>query len=160
RGVRGAGAGGPERVGPDAGHAAHRLAAGGEERAMNISTRERDEAEAVLQQLAAVAGSEQPATTDRAAPLPPRPGAPPASSAQSFRDLVEALPDAVVVTDRAGTIVLVNRQTEVLFGYGRDELLGQMIEILIPGRFRDQHVSLRHGYFAQPTVRPMGARKP
>src|SRR5688572_24130160 len=75
-----------------------------------------------------------PSTLDGPAPvpLPPRSAAPPAWSEQSFRELVEVLPDAVVVIDAAGSITLVNRQAERLFGYTRDELLGEVIEILVP----------------------------
>lgn len=71
--------------------------------------------------------------------------------------LIEAAPDAMVVADEHGTIRLVNRQTETLFGYTRDELLGQPIEILLPDRSRDHHPNLRGEYFKKPTVRPMGA---
>jgi PAS domain S-box-containing protein len=129
---------------------------------MNVSKQEVAEAEAALQQLAAAGWPDLsgPLEDGPAAPLPPRREALPSWSAQSFRDLVEALPDAVVVIDRAGTIVLVNRQTEALFGYVRGELLGQAVEVLVPGRFRDRHVGDRRGYFEQPVVRPMGARKP
>ena len=55
-----------------------------------------------------------------------------------------------------GQIVLVNSQTEKLFGYRREALLGQPLEILIPARFRDQHQGHRTGYFVDPRVRPMG----
>jgi PAS domain S-box-containing protein len=61
------------------------------------------------------------------------------------------------VTDRAGTIVLTNARTEELFGYRREELLGQPVEILIPERFRAGHVAHRAAFAASPRVRPMGA---
>jgi PAS domain S-box-containing protein len=77
-----------------------------------------------------------------------------------FRGLLESAPDAIVSVDRAGTIVLVNSQTEHLFGYGRDELLGQPIEILVPERFRAVHVGQRNAYIAAPRTRPMGAGLP
>ncbi|MBI4463538.1 MAG: PAS domain S-box protein [Acidobacteria bacterium] len=74
-----------------------------------------------------------------------------------FRELVELAPDAMVVADQEGTIVLVNMQTEKMFGYRRQELLGQPVEVLVPERFRGQHVAHRHNYSAAPRVRPMCA---
>ncbi len=76
----------------------------------------------------------------------------------TFEGLLESAPDAMVIIERSGSIVLVNSRTEELFGYTRSELIGQKIEILLPERFRGPHVRQRDGYFSRPTVRPMGAR--
>ena len=74
-----------------------------------------------------------------------------------FRDIVEAAPNAIVLVESHGKIVLVNAQTEKLFGYPRRELIGKPIEILVPERFRAAHPAYRTGFFAQPSVRNMGA---
>ncbi len=76
---------------------------------------------------------------------------------RKFEALLESAPDAMVIVDHAAIIVLVNSQTERLFGFSRNELLGQNIEALIPGRFRGKHVGHRDGYMTDPRVRPMGA---
>ncbi|MEX1126045.1 MAG: ATP-binding protein, partial [Acidimicrobiia bacterium] len=74
-----------------------------------------------------------------------------------YQSLLEFAPVALVVVDGAGTIVRINRQAEGLFGYPRDEALGQKVELLIPERFREGHPGLREGFFKDPSVRPMGA---
>ena len=78
-------------------------------------------------------------------------------SEQRFRLVVEAAPNAVVMIDRAGKIVMVNTQAERVFGYSRAELEGQPVEMLVPERFRGHHPALRETFFADPRPRPMGA---
>jgi len=74
-----------------------------------------------------------------------------------FNGFLESAPDAVVITDQDGRIIRVNAQTEKLFGYLREELLGHEVEMLMPERFRGQHVVQRTNYIASPIMRPLGA---
>ncbi len=76
-------------------------------------------------------------------------------SERRFRGLLEAAPDGMVIVDREGLIVMVNAQTEKLFGYRRDELLGNHVELLVPERFRDTHPFHRKQYGKNPPVGPM-----
>lgn len=83
---------------------------------------------------------------------------PASPSAESyFRALLETAPDAMVIVDQNGRIALVNTQVERLFGYARDELIGGTVELLIPERYRGQHVYHRTQYLRQPKTRAMGA---
>jgi len=72
-------------------------------------------------------------------------------------DLLEVLPDAVIAVGREGTIVQVNSQTQALFGYDRDELIGQKVEMLVPESFRQQHNHHRDNFARAPKTRRMGA---
>lgn len=74
---------------------------------------------------------------------------------EQFRLAIEAAPNGMLMVDAQGTIVLVNAQVEQLFGYGRDELVGQSVDDLLPARFRGGHAGNRRSFFAQPRARPM-----
>jgi PAS domain S-box-containing protein len=76
---------------------------------------------------------------------------------QELTRLLEMSPDALLVVDQAGTIVMANAETEAIFGYGRAELHGQLLEVLLPERFRAVHLAHRARYAAAPRRRPMGA---
>jgi PAS domain S-box-containing protein len=71
--------------------------------------------------------------------------------------VVDAAPNAMLMIDRARKIVLVNRETEALFGYSRSELLGREIEVLVPDRYRDKHPEHVQGFLTNPQTRSMGA---
>jgi PAS domain S-box-containing protein len=77
-------------------------------------------------------------------------------SAAKFRGILESAPDAMVIADGHRRIVLVNAETEHLFGYGREELVGQLVDILVPERFRGNLPEHREGYTAHPRNRLMG----
>src|SRR4029077_18010859 len=76
---------------------------------------------------------------------------------EKFKGLLESARDAMVIMGRDGRIMLVNAQTEKLFGYAREELLGQWVELLVPERFRKDHPGHRVGNFAPPQARSMGS---
>lgn len=77
-------------------------------------------------------------------------------SEDKFRALLESAPDAMVIVDQRGKIVLINSRTEELFGYGRLELLGYSVEVLIPERFHNRHLHHRASFFSDPRQRAMG----
>jgi formate hydrogenlyase transcriptional activator len=81
---------------------------------------------------------------------------PPVQKQALFEQLFEFSPDAIVVTDSEGRITNVNAQVRRVFGYTREELVGQPVETLIPARFRSTHPNHRQSYNAQPSLRPMG----
>ena len=74
-------------------------------------------------------------------------------TAELFRKLLESAPEGVIVVDATGQIILVNAETERLFGYGRHELVGQPVELLVPLRSRKQHQRRTTGYLANPHPR-------
>jgi PAS domain S-box-containing protein len=91
------------------------------------------------------------------APRAPRDPLPGEISEASLLTLLDVSPDALVMVDQAGRIVLVNSQVEALFGYSRSELEGLPLEVLLPERFHAAHLLHRERYAAAPRIRPMGA---
>jgi two-component system, sensor histidine kinase and response regulator len=77
-------------------------------------------------------------------------------SEELFRLVVEAAPSGMIIVDRAGKIALINSQVEALFGYTREELLGQPVEVLVPENFRKDHPSHRERFYQDPSARLMG----
>jgi PAS domain S-box-containing protein len=78
------------------------------------------------------------------------------SSVSHLTAIINSVPTALVMIDAQGTIVLVNTQSERLFGYSSEQLLGESVELLVPQRFRAGHPTLRSDFFSNPTARPMG----
>ncbi len=76
---------------------------------------------------------------------------------EHFQRVVESAPNAMVMINGSGRIEMVNAQAERVFGYSRTELLGQLVEMLVPARFRNQHPGLRNSFLRDPRSRPMGA---
>jgi protein-histidine pros-kinase len=74
----------------------------------------------------------------------------------AFLHFIETVPDAMILSDSKGRIILVNTHTELMFGYSRDELMGREVEILIPERLRIRHQEDRAAYYADPSIRRMG----
>ncbi|WP_373063036.1 ATP-binding protein [Gemmatimonas sp.] len=82
---------------------------------------------------------------------------PPASQPERiFHGFLEAAPDAVVIIDGGGMVVHINGQTEKLFGYSREEIVGRPLEVLMPERLRSTHIAHRGAYTVDPRPRPMG----
>lgn len=75
---------------------------------------------------------------------------------ERLRLVVESTPNAILMVNAEGNIVLVNSQAEKYFGYRREELIGQAVEILVPERFRAKHPDYRESFFTSPSARPMG----
>jgi PAS domain S-box-containing protein len=78
-------------------------------------------------------------------------------SSFNLQQFLDISPDALLIVNQVGIIVLVNEQAEAVFGYTRSELQGQTLELLLPDRFREAHITHRERYFSSPRTRPMGA---
>ncbi len=79
------------------------------------------------------------------------------ATVEHLTSVIDSIPTAIVMVNAEGDIVLVNAQTEMLFGYSRSQLLGEPVELLIPLRYRHHHPDLRGGFYNKATVRPMGS---
>lgn len=77
----------------------------------------------------------------------------------AYSGLLDAMPDAIVLVDRAGRIAEFNVRARVMFGYARAEVVGQSVELLLPERYRDGHVGDRAHYARSPHVRMMGGER-
>jgi PAS domain S-box-containing protein len=75
---------------------------------------------------------------------------------ENFTQFIESVPDAMILSDPKGRIVMVNTNTERMFGYSRNELIGKEVEILVPARARSTHQQERGVYYADPSIRKMG----
>lgn len=78
------------------------------------------------------------------------------TNSEGWMELLDAMPDAIIIADSAGLVIMVNRQTELLFGYHRDDMIGLPVENLMPERFRKAHDTHRIVYSNDPQSRPMG----
>lgn len=76
---------------------------------------------------------------------------------EKYRGFLESLPDAIVIVNGGGVVQIVNSQTEKIFGYSREEIVGQAVEKLMPPNNRAAHYSLRKSFWDNPVARPMGA---
>jgi PAS domain S-box-containing protein len=74
----------------------------------------------------------------------------------TFQLIVESSPNAIVLVNKEGKIAYINNQTEKLFGYTRVELIGKLVEMLIPKRYGEKHPEYRDTFFTSPSVRSMG----
>jgi PAS domain S-box-containing protein len=81
-------------------------------------------------------------------------------SQQLFEGVLQSAPDAMVIVDPQGRIILANRQAERVFGYNQDEMVGQPVEMLVPEQVRERHPGHVASFFASSSVRPMGAGQP
>ncbi|HSI49434.1 MAG TPA: PAS domain S-box protein [Ideonella sp.] len=96
---------------------------------------------------------------DTSPPLPPAAGLPPGlDEREVFRSLFAAYPDALIVTDASGTIVLANPSAATLLGYTPEQLVGLNVDVLVPDAIRPQHAAYREGYAHRPRTRPMGTQ--